>query len=414
MYMSSTNPTNTSTSATVILDPFKIAAGLIRNDATLFIPLLLVLAFPTFLGLYASSIGVSWWTGLMVFDRLVQIGVVTYIALRWRRKLAANKRANVAPIVTASRVAAVSLASSFVMLMPLNMFALTLNSGLEFLFLALFFVGCVWCLRVLFYFTTVSVFGMEVRQGLAASTEVARRNPMMALKSLVSPTAFTVLFVGLSLVPAPDGRSIVWTTIASIMEGVFWIGSTYTALGCALAFFDDQAWRAAGLDPYRSERLSTLQTQGGAKFGRLLAPRAGIVTLVIGLMFVMGNLARQLTLPPSAVVSLESVNIGDRTIQLKLNVEDHEYHFRGFNITAFSIASKTGFTQSEKLLSASLRPDGAETLSEIPTNSGDPRSVYLTFATNKSAEALRAADNLWLWYKAVPLMPISDQAKSSK
>lgn len=300
------------------------------------------------------------------------------------------------------------------MLMPLNMFALTLNSGVEVLFLALFVAGCLWCLRVLFYFATVSVFGMGVRQGLAASTEVARRNPMMALKSLVSPTAFTVLFVGLSLVPAPDGRSIVWTTIASIAEGVFWIGSTYTALGCALASFDDQTWRVAGLDPYRTERLSTLQTQGGARLGRLLAPRAGIVTLVIGLMFVMGNLGRQLTLPPSAVVSLESVNIADRTIQLKLNVQDHEYHFRGFNISAFSIASKTGFAQSEKLLSASLRPDGAETLSEIPTNSGDPRSVYLTFATNKSAEALRAADNLWLWYKAVPLIPISDQTKASK
>jgi hypothetical protein len=350
----------------------------------------------------------------MVFDRLVQIGVVTFIALRWRRRLSATKRLNVAPALTVSRVAAVSLASSFVMLMPLNMFVLTLNSGLEFIFLALFVVGCLWCLRVLFYFATVSVFGMGVRQGIAASREVARRDPMMALKSLVSPTAFTVLFVGLSLVPAPDGRSIVWTTIASIAEGVFWIGSTYTALGCALAFFDEQAWRAAGLDPYRTERLSTLQTQGGPKLGRLLSPRAGILTLVIGLMFVLGNLARQLTLPPSALVSLESVNIADRTIQLKLNVEDQEYHFRGFNIAAFSIASKTGFAQSEKLLSASLRADGAETLSEIPTNSGDPRSVYLTFATNKSAEALRAADNLWLWYKAVPLMPISDQGKTSK
>jgi hypothetical protein len=131
-------------------------------------------------------------------------------------------------------------------------------------------------------------------------------------------------------------------------------------------------------------------------------------------MFVLGNLARQLTLPPAAPVSLDSVNIADRSIQLKLTVEDHEYRFRGLNIAAFSIASKTGFTQSERLLSASLRPDGTETLSEIPTSSGDPRSVYLTFATTKSAEALRAADNLWLWYKAVPLMPISDRAKGSK
>jgi hypothetical protein len=130
-------------------------------------------------------------------------------------------------------------------------------------------------------------------------------------------------------------------------------------------------------------------------------------------MFVLGNLARQLTQPPAAIVSIDSMKIADRTIQVELTVSDHQYHFRGFNLAAFSIASKTGFAQSRRLLSASLKPEGGEILGAMPTSSGDPRKVYLTFATNKSAESLRSADNLWLWYKAVPLLPLSEQQKGS-
>jgi hypothetical protein len=108
------------------------------------------------------------------------------------------------------------------------------------------------------------------------------------------------------------------------------------------------------------------------------------------------------------------VKIADRTIQLELGVEDPTYHFRGLNLAAFSIASKTGFPQSERLLSSSLKPEGGEIITVLPTDSGEQRRVYLTFATNKSADALRTADNLWLWYKAVPLLSLSEQSKSSK
>lgn len=412
--MSSTNTSSPGASAGSRLDPFRVAAGLVRNDAALLGPLLIILAVPTFVELFLPSLGSSWWAGLMIFDRLTQIGVVTFIALRWRHRLDSTKRPAVSAMIVAGRIALVSLASSFVMLMPLNLLTLSLNSGFELLFLALFVVGSLWCLRVLFYFAAVSVFGMGVRQGLAVSTRVARHDPIAAFKTLISPVALTVLFVGLSLVPSPDGRSIVWTTVASFCEGIFWIGSTYTALGCALTFFDDQTWRLAGLDPYRTDRLSTLQTQGGRGLGRLLAPRGGMVTLAVGLMFVFGNLARQLTQPPAARVLIESVRIADRTVQIELGVEDLDYHFRGFNIAAFSIATKTGFPQSERLLSSSLKPEGAEIITTLPTDSGDRRRLYLTFATNKSAESLRAADNLWLWYKAAPFLSLSEQIKSSK
>jgi len=343
----------------------------------------------------------------MVLDRLMQIAVMTYIAIRWRRRLDATKRGGARHVLIASRIALVSLVSSFVIFMPLSMLLLTLSSGVGIVFLALFVAGCVWCLRVFFYFAAVSVFGMGVKQGLSEAIQVARAYPSMALKSLVSPAAFTVLLVGVALMPAPDGRSIVWTTIASIFEGVFWLLSTYTALGCALALFDDRVWRAAGLDQYRSERLATLQIQGSGKLARILAPKAGVCALLVGLMFTLGNLTRQLSQPPSASVSIESVTFADRSARLELRVEDQTHRFRGLNIAAFSLATKTGFAQSERLTSASLTPEGRELLATLPTTSGEPRRLYLTFSTTKSADALRSADNLWLWYKAIPLLPIN-------
>ncbi len=391
------------------LDPFRIAAGMIRNDALLLFPLLMFLAVPTLLDVGLSSLGTSWTAGLMVLDRLFQIAVVAYIAVRWRNRLDATRRSRAMPLRIASRIALVSLASSFVIFMPLSMFMVTLNSGLEYVFLALCVAGCVWSLRVLFFFVAVSVFGMTVRPGLSAVTGLSRQNPMLALKSLISPAAYVVLLSGIALIPAPDGRSLICSTIASVAEGVFWIMSTYTGLGCALVVFDDRYWREAGLDQYRQERLSTLGAQGGVGLAKLVVPRTGIFVLVIGVLFTLGNLARQFTLPPAAKISIESVKVADRSIRLGLSIEDSQYHFRGFNVAAFSIASKTGFAQSDRLVAASSKPEGQEILSSLPSDSGDRRQLYLTFSTSKSKDSLRVADNMWLWYKAAPLLPISPE-----
>lgn len=388
------------------VDPFRVAAGMIRNDAGILLPLLVFLAIPTLLELWLSSVGTSWSAGLMVFDRLVQIAVVTYIAVRWRKRLGATRRSLGSPVVIASRIALVSLASSFIIFMPLSMFMMSINSGFEFLFLALFVAGCVWCLRVIFYFAAVSLFGMGVRPGLSAALTVGRSNPMLAIKSLVAPAAYVVLLASVALIPSPDGRSIICSTLASVAEGVFWIGSTYTGLGCALTLFEDRIWREAGLDQYRNERLATLQTQGGARLGKWLSPRVGVFTLIVGAMFTLGNLARQLTLPPSATIVLESATIADRSVRLELRIEDLQYKFRGFNVAAFSIASKTGFAQSDHLVSAAMKPEEEVIISAVPSGSGEQRKLYLKFATSKSSDALRAADNMWLWYKAAPLLPI--------
>jgi hypothetical protein len=61
------------------------------------------------------------------------------------------------------------------------------------------------------------------------------------------------------------------------------------------------------------------------------------------------------------------------------------------------------------LTSASLVPDGKEFASAIVSHDGAPRSLYLTFSSGKTAAALKALDNVWLWYQFQPLVAIGPE-----
>jgi hypothetical protein len=136
--------------------------------------------------------------------------------------------------------------------------------------------------------------------------------------------------------------------------------------------------------------------------------------MVIALCIAGGNLVRQLQQPPAAEVSVARVWTADYSIKVELAVKDPEFHFRGFNPAAFSIASKTGFAISQQLLAAADSPEGKGILVDFQqgrAQSGEvsARPLYLTFRSTKSADALRSLDNMWLWYKLVPLLPITPE-----
>jgi hypothetical protein len=133
---------------------------------------------------------------------------------------------------------------------------------------------------------------------------------------------------------------------------------------------------------------------------------------MVALCIAGGNLVRQLQQPPTVHIAVTRVWTSDYLIKVEVALEDSEYHFRGFNPAAFSIASKTGFSQSQELLAASRTPDGKDILGAVEFNPADPAAgerqvIFLTFRSSKTADALRALDNMWLWYKLTPLVPIS-------
>jgi hypothetical protein len=218
--------------------------------------------------------------------------------------------------------------------------------------------------------------------------------------------AVTALVVGILWYPSPDGRSLFWATAASAAEGIFWVLSTYTGLAFALSRIDESVWRAAGLDPYRQQRLRTLEAQGRASRFNWLSTSSGVKIFVVALCVIIGDLVQGFTMEPAARVTVESYQVRDRGISVVLDLSDPIYKFRGFNPYAFSLATQTGMEViSARIDKVSLAPDGEFLRGSFPSQAG-PVKLYLDFKSHKTDEALRGMDNLYLWYNLKAVAPL--------
>jgi hypothetical protein len=339
----------------------------------------------------------------------MQIAVVSIIVLRWRRLLQTSQGPKVRAISIVFRIAVVSIAASLVLSTPFFGIALTQNGVGAFAFLALLILGVVWCLRVYLFYAVTGMLGLPLGASFARSIEISRTHTRAILRSLVAPVALTVVCSAVFLMPYPDGRSLVWMAASSACEGIFWILSTYTGLGLALTLFSEKEWRVAGLSHYRTERLATLTKQGGKILPKYLAPRFGFIMLAVALCFLAGNLARLGQMPPAAKITLRTVSVSDYKIAVVLELEDREYDFRGLQPQAFFIASQTGSMQSTRLVSASQQGDKDERVGFIKADGTKPVTLYLAFSSSKTGDTLRGLDNMWLWYRAQPLLQITPE-----
>lgn len=391
------------------LEPFGVAAGLMWNDRALIVPLCLVLSVSAVVDLVFGVTERSGWLGVVALDRALQISVVTWIVARWRKRLQAVSHAAVSSFSLWARIAVVSVASSILLAMPVLGMSLNPAGASSLLYLVLGALGIVWCLRVYFYFAAVGILGSSVGVGLAQALRISKADGTAALRSLLVPCGVTMLLTACLSLPSPDGRSPVWMAAASAAECAFWILSTYSALGYALTAFSESEWRSAGLTPYRRERLSTLQTQGGKSIPKYLRPRYGMLLCAAALCFMALNLVRQLQQPPAARISVKSVTVADYSVKVELEVEDRTFKFRGFHPVAFSLKTKTGFGISNSLQSVALTADGTGIVPTIVSDDGAPRAVFLTFSSGKTAAALRGLDNVWLWYQMQPLAAITPE-----
>jgi hypothetical protein len=399
---------NTETAVTPY-DPAAVAIGLLRNDLA-FLPLLCVLlSISAVLDVLAYSASDVWRASIVVTDRLMQIVVVSIIVLRWRRLLQASQGPKVKAISIVFRIAVVSIAASLVLSTPFFGIAITQNAVGAAAFLALLVLGVMWCLRVYLFYAVAGMLGLPFGASFARSVELSRSNTRAILRSLVAPAAITVVCSALFLMPYPDGRSLILMAASSACEGIFWILSTYTGLALALTLFTEKEWRAAGLSHYRTERLTTLTKQGGKILPKYLALRFGFIMFAVALCFLAGNLARLGQLPPAAKVTLRTVDVSDYKITVTLVLEDHEYDFRGLQPQAFFIASQTGSLQSTRLLSASQQLGKEERVGFIKADGTQSATLYLTFSSSKTADVLRGLDNMWLWYRAQPLLQITPE-----
>jgi len=386
------------------MSPYRVAAGLLYNDAGIFLACLALLSAPTLVLAFRPASPLFTGLSSLFLDRFCQMGAIAMIGLRWRRRLHAGQ--GLAPMLVFIRLLAWGLSSAFLIGIPVAGLAVSRDVEIALFFLVLLVLGVVWSVRTYFYCALVSLLGLGVMSGVSRAVEVAKRRNWSVAQALLSPLGVTVLLVALASTPYPDGRSLTCLLIASCLEGVFWILSAYTSLAFCLVLLSEGEWQKSGLHHYRRETLATLQTQGRDSLARWLRPRSGFGLLCIALCVIAGNLARQLQQPPASSVAIKQVRFEDYLIHVDLLVEDPTYHFRGFIPAAFSVATKTRFSQSQGLVSATDKPDIREVLPALSDDSPGPKILHLSFRSGKTAAALQGADNLWLWYKLVPLMPL--------
>jgi hypothetical protein len=388
-----------------VLDPYAIAAGLLRNDIPVLIPLLLVLALSSVLqGLYVPQ-GWAELSSLMSLDRLLQLGVVSFIVLRWRRKLEHIKGKLGSPLVAVMRIVLAGFVVWGVLTLPVVGASLSATSWAPSLFIFVFFIGVFWTFRFYFYFAAFGLLGGTLRDVCAETLSLGRKDPMAAVRSLVAPIAVTALVVGMLSYPSPDGRSLFWATASSAAEGIFWILATYTGLAFALVLIDDSSWRTAGLDPYRRERLRTLEAQGRTSRFNWLSPRSGVKVFLVALCIIIGNLIQGFSVSPAADIKVEKWEAQNHGVSLVLELSDTQHHFRGFNPYAFSLKSQTGFPVSSGIAKVSLSPGGEQLSGVLPMAPG-PIKLYIEFLSNKTEESLKTLDNMYLWYNLKALLPL--------
>ena len=390
-------------------NPFAIAAGMLRNDRVILLPLLLLLGAPVlFEALDAiNSLPVPFLP--IVLNRLCQIGVFAFVALRWRKRLASAGGNTLSFFTAFWRIGLVSIAISIVLLMPWVLALGAGGAGGSFVLMLLVGLGLLWTYRMYLFFAVVGLLGMPLVAGMAKSAELARGNIASIARSLIAPCAYTLLLVGASQIPYPDGRSLSWLLVGSVAEGIFWILSTYTGLALALTLFSDSDWRRVGLDHYRTERLATLAKQGGIEFTKFLSPRFSLAILGVAVLVWAGNLVRQFSEPPVAKVAIKDVVVEAYKIKLALTVEDAEYDFRGFQPLAFSIRTATGGELVDRLDSVSRAQEKAEQVLMLTKKDAPSTTLYYTFATPKSEAALTSLDNMWIWYKFKPLLAVEPE-----
>ena len=388
------------------LDPFAIAAGMLRNDIPLLLPALGVLALASIAQSLSSPSSFIEIGGVVLLDRVIQLVVISAVVLRWRRKLEHVKGSLVNPFLAALRIIAAGLVVWGALTLPMVGASFASLSWASPFFIFLFFCAVFWSFRFYFYFATFGLLGGTLRDSCGAAIDLGRREPLAAVRSLIAPVAVTALVVGLLWYPAPDGRSLFWATAASAAEGLFWVLSTYTGLALALVCIDESVWRAAGLDPYRHQRLRTLEAQGRASRFNWLSPRSGVRIFVVALCVIIGALVQGFSVEPAASIKVESYQVRDRGISVVLDLSDPVYKFRGFNPYAFSLATQTGMeVVSARIEKVSLTPDGDFLRGTFPSQAG-PVKLYLAFKSHKTDEALRGMDNLYLWYNLKPVVPL--------
>jgi hypothetical protein len=109
------------------LDPFKVSAGMLRQDIVLLIPLFLALNTTTVADALLETRTVSSLGTLLLFDRIVQSLVVALISIRWAQRFERVKRGATQRLTTIRRIVTFGVGIWCIVNLPFLLAAYTSN-----------------------------------------------------------------------------------------------------------------------------------------------------------------------------------------------------------------------------------------------------------------------------------------------
>jgi hypothetical protein len=410
-YLSAMTTDSTTTSPPQQLDPFRIAAGMLRADILILVPFLALLSLTTIASTLVPLDRFSAVLALLIADRVLQLVVISLIALRWSARFESHGRSNYARITTARRIILWGFGIWCTLSLPRVLAEFVGNNGIQVALITSVGVGIFWSLRYYFFFAMTALLGKTIKNSAQSAILITRRQPQAALRSLLGPLGITALATVAVVALQPDGRSLWINACAASVEAVFWLLSTYTALAFAVVFIEEYDWRTAGLVPYRTDRLKTLEARGKSQIATLLSPATGIKLLALSLLVLFASLAREQRMPPAVSIHVKNVELYDYKVKATLEVSDPTYLFRGFKPAGFSVRTKSNTPVADELTKASLSADKDEVLLFMPNSDGSPRDLFVEFRSTKSRENLGSIENAWLWYQQFPVvaLPLTEQ-----
>lgn len=374
---------------------YSIAAGLIWQDRAILLPLYLLTIAPMLYASLSNLIDPMSWFYVKAAERLLQLAALYFIGWRALRSLSSTARGVNILSLCVMLIAGLLLWLAF--FLPGNLVAAIGQSDASVLSLLLMLPIFIFTYLYYFYFFPLIMHINRPAAVLHLARSFTRIDKLLPVKVCVAPAGIMYLIQALCYVPFPDGRDFILALTSEIFGGVFWILSAYLSIACGIVFISDKVWHEAQLVPYRQSRLTTLAIQSISWLPNVLRPISGLQMLAISLLLWTANYARMAEMAPAPSISIKEISLKDERVELKLNLSDSKYRFRGFQPLLFRLAGEQNKTVAAPPQSARIEGSEQDVRIFFPREK-DETSLSLVFQADRKAEDLRQLEDLYLWY----------------
>ncbi|MDZ4785355.1 MAG: hypothetical protein SGJ02_04680 [bacterium] len=389
-----------------------LAASLMKDDwrfLALFYPLIVL---PSLALVYFRDLGTEYLWQNLLLSRIFGLLFLWIASLRVLKKLGSGK---------------INYQTSFAMIMIFGLFQWALyaaplrtlipnpevdSKSLSSLFPFLMFISVplVYFSIRLFLFALPSTLTKELSlrgfiNTFKTTWNLTSSDPLLPLKILVAPTAISALLSSLPFIASPDGREVWVLYLSAALDGTMWLTATYLSIAAGTELLPEKDWRSAELDPYRTERLTTVSLNSPPWLSSLLKPVTGFKLLITAILIWTSNLISLQSMKPSPDISFISAMASEKTLVLTLQLKDPEFKFNNFSPSLLRLAGETGSIISAGPLLVTQESDSKDLSVSLPKELSSIR-LKVTFSVDRSAEKLVKLEDLFLYYRAYKVIPI--------